>query len=142
MTERQKSADEVDLVIPMLPDIEVAAIKTAKAVAEYMKFDVDKIDELNQALIEACINSFEHGKSEDNKLYIKFVMNNNELKVIIKDKGKGFDINEVDANPNIKNKLKSQNKRGWGLMLIKSLMDEVEIESGPEGTTLTMTKIR
>ncbi|MFN8575558.1 MAG: ATP-binding protein [Candidatus Sericytochromatia bacterium] len=142
MTEKQKSADEVDLVIPMLPDIEVAAIKTAKAVAEYMKFDVDKIDELNQALIEACINSFEHGKSEDNKLYIKFIMNNNELKVIIKDKGKGFDINEIDANPNIKNKLKSQHKRGWGLMLIKSLMDEVEIESGPEGTTLTMTKMR
>jgi|LakWasMet13_LOW5_FD_contig_101_314144_length_843_multi_2_in_0_out_0_1 serine/threonine-protein kinase RsbW len=142
MTEIQKSADEVDLIIPMLPDIEVAAIKTSKAIAEYMKFDSDKIDELNQALIEACINSFEHGKSEENKLYIKFIMNNNELKVIIKDKGKGFDINDVDPNPNIKNKLKSEHKRGWGLMLIKSLMDDVEITSSPEGTTLTMTKIR
>lgn len=142
MTEKQKSADEVDLIIPMIPDIEVAAIKTAKAVAEYMKFDTDKIDELNQALIEACINSFEHGKSDENKLYIKFVMNNNCLTVIIKDKGKGFNIDNVDPNPNIKDKLKSDYKRGWGLMLIKSLMDEVDIESTSEGTTLTMTKIR
>lgn len=142
MTKEQKSIDEVDLTIPMIPDIEVAAIKTAKAIAEYMKFDTDKIDELNQAIIEACINSFEHGKSEENKLYIKFVMNDNQLTVIIKDKGKGFNIDEVDPNPNIKNKIKSDYKRGWGLMLIKSLMDEVEIESTPEGTTLTMTKIR
>ena len=138
----EKSADEVDLVIPMLPDIEVTATKTASAIAEYMRFDSDKIDELNQALIEACINSFEHGKSLDNKLYITFVMQNDELTVIIKDKGNGFDMSQVDEKPDIKNKLKSSYKRGWGLMLIKNLMDKVEIKSSPQGTTLTMTKIR
>ena len=138
----EKSADEVDLVIPMLPDIEVTATKTASAIAEYMRFDSDKIDELNQALIEACINSFEHGKSLDNKLYITFIMQNDELTVIIKDKGNGFDISQVDEKPDIKNKLKSSYKRGWGLMLIKNLMDKVEIKSSPQGTTLTMTKIR
>lgn len=138
----EKSADEVDLVIPMLPDIEVTATKTASAIAEYMRFDSDKIDELNQALIEACINSFEHGKSLDNKLYITFIMQNDELTVIIKDKGNGFDISQVDEKPDIKNKLKSSYKRGWGLMLIKNLMDKVEIKSTPQGTTLTMTKIR
>lgn len=138
----EKSADEVDLVIPMLPDIEVTATKTASAIAEYMRFDSDKIDELNQALIEACINSFEHGKSLDNKLYITFIMQNDELTVIIKDKGNGFDMSQVDEKPDIKNKLKSSYKRGWGLMLIKNLMDKVEIKSSPQGTTLTMTKIR
>lgn len=142
MTEKENFTDEVELVIPMLPDIEVAAIKTASAIAEYMKFDNDKIDELKQALIEACINSFEHSKSQDKKLYIKFVMQNNELTVIIKDKGTGFDIEQVDDKPDIKNKLKSQYKRGWGLMLIKNLMDKVDIQSSPEGTTLTMTKVR
>lgn len=138
----EKPVDEVDLIIPMIQDIEVTATKTASAVAEYMRFDTDKIDELNQALIEACINSFEHGKSDDNKLYIKFVMHNNELTIIIKDKGKGFDMNQVDPKPNIKDKLKSSYKRGWGLMLIKNLMDKVDIQSSPNGTTLTMTKIR
>lgn len=138
----EKSADEVDLVIPMLQDIEITATKTASAVAEYMRFDSEKIDELNQALIEACINSFEHGKSNDNKLYIKFIMQSNELTVIIKDKGKGFDMTKVDEKPDIKNKLKSSYKRGWGLMLIKNLMDKVDIQSSPQGTILTMTKVR
>ena len=138
----EKSAGEVDLIIPMLQDIEITATKTASAVAEYMRFDSEKIDELNQALIEACINSFEHGKSNDNKLYIKFIMQSNELTVIIKDKGKGFDMTKVDDKPDIKNKLKSSYKRGWGLMLIKNLMDKVDIQSSPQGTILTMTKVR
>ena len=136
------SEKEVDLVIPMLPNIEVAATKTAVAVAEYMNFNTDQIDELQLALIEACINAFEHSKSNDSKLYIKFVMNENELTVIIKDNGKGFDMNKIDKTPDIKEKLKSDYKRGWGIMLIKNLMDKVEIKSNSEGTTLIMTKLK
>jgi serine/threonine-protein kinase RsbW len=138
----EPSAREVDLIIPMLPDIEVAATKTAAAVAEYMEFNEDKIDELKLALIEACINAFEHSNSEDNKLYIKFIMQKNELTVIIKDNGTGFDTNSVEQNPDIKNKLKSSYKRGWGIMLIKNLMDTVQIESNSGGTTLIMTKLK
>jgi serine/threonine-protein kinase RsbW len=134
--------NEVALVIPMIPDIEVTATETAAAVAEYMKFNSDKIDELKLALIEACINAFEHSNSKDNKLYIKFIMQSNELTVIIKDNGKGFDTGSIELNPKIENKLKSTYKRGWGLMLIKKLMDKVEIESSPEGTTLKMTKLK
>lgn len=138
----EKSVKEVDLVIPMLHNIETAATKTAAEIAKYMEFDADKIDELNQALIEACINAFEHSKSRDNKLYIKFVMQTDELTVIIKDNGTGFDSSKVDANPTISKKLKSDYKRGWGIMLIKNLMDKVEIDSDSSGTTLKMTKIR
>ena len=37
-------------------------------------------------------------------------------------------------------KLVSDKKRGWGLMLIKELMDNVDYESDHTGTTLTMVK--
>ncbi len=134
--------NEVSLVIPIVPDIEVAAIETAAAVAEYMKFDEDKIDELKLALIEACINAFEHSNSKDNKLYIKFIMHSTELAVIIRDNGRGFDPGSIELNPKIESKLKSTYKRGWGLMLIRKLMDTVDIESSPEGTTLKMTKLK
>ena len=48
-------------------------------------------------------------------------------------------------NPNnkkikIEDKIVSDRKRGWGLQLIKELMDSVEFESSEEGTTVTMTK--
>ena len=46
------------------------------------------------------------------------------------------------ARPNIEEKLKAASKRGWGLTIIKGLMDEVEIHSGAEGTTVVMSKLR
>ena len=42
--------------------------------------------------------------------------------------------------PKIEEKLGSDHKRGWGLQLIQELMDTVEFESSPAGTTVTMTK--
>ena len=42
--------------------------------------------------------------------------------------------------PKIEDKLVADRKRGWGLQLIKELMDTVEFESSDEGTTVTMTK--
>ena len=38
--------------------------------------------------------------------YIKFLIKKEEITVIFKDNGKGFDIKEVDENPDIKNKFK------------------------------------
>jgi anti-sigma regulatory factor (Ser/Thr protein kinase) len=56
------------------------------------------------------------------------------------DKGKGFDSSKISI-PNIDNKLGSnEKKRGWGVMLIKELMDYVDYESSEQGTILTMTK--
>ena len=37
---------------------------------------------------------------------------------------------------------KGEQRRGWGLKLIKTLMDEVEFERVDEGTSLRMTKYR
>ena len=33
-------------------------------------------------------------------------------------------------------------KRGWGLEIIREMMDDVDIESDDEGTTITMLKKR
>lgn len=133
---------EIDLTVPLIQDIETVVVNMALSVAKLSNFNEDQIDEMNQALIEACINAIEHSKSEDKKLYVKFLVKKDELTVIFRDNGKGFDIKSIDENPDIKDKLKSTYKRGWGIMLIKSLMDKVEIESGSQGTILKMTKVK
>ena len=61
------------------------------------------------------------------------------LKIEITDNGVGFLPNEVEE-PLIEEKLKASRKRGWGLKIIKGLMDEVQIESSGKGTTLSMSK--
>jgi len=132
---------EIELVIPIMPSMELAASKTAQAVADYLDLDEEKTAEVTMALIEACINAFEHGKSEDNNVYIRFILQEEALIIEIKDKGKGFDSTKVEV-PDIEKKLHSQRKRGWGLQLMREFMDDVVIDSGKEGTTITMTKKR
>ena len=55
---------KVELTLPVLHDMELAATKTAEVVAKQMGLDEIKTAEISMALIEACINAeseqFEH----------------------------------------------------------------------------------
>ena len=132
------SSPVVELKLPVLPDMELSATKTAEIVAKHMELSEEKSAEISMALIEACINAFEH--SESNKqIEIHFRIKGDELEIQVTDRGKGFDQSKVKI-PKIEEKIGSDHKRGWGLQLIKELMDTVEYESSSEGTTVTMTK--
>jgi len=131
----------IELVIPMLPNMELAATKMAQAVADYMELGEEQTAEVSMALIEACINAFEHGKNKDNNIHIRFILKEDALVIEIKDKGQGFDISQVEM-PEIAKKLHSDRKRGWGLQLMRELMDDVQIDSNEEGTLITMIKKR
>ena len=130
----------VELKLPAIPDIELAATKTSEIVAKHMKLSEEKSAEINMALIEACINAFEHSKSKKD-IYIKFIVDEESLTIKVIDKGVGFDKSKVKI-PNIEKKLKNKRKRGWGLKLINELMDSVEWESSEKGTTVTMKKMK
>jgi anti-sigma regulatory factor (Ser/Thr protein kinase) len=63
------------------------------------------------------------------------------LTIEVADAGSGFDPEEV------KDKIEASrragtNTRGWGLTLIKELMDEVVFDSDSQGTRITMHKNR
>ena len=134
-----KKPPKVELTLPIIPDLELAATKTAEVVAKHMNLDEEKSAEIGMALIEAIINAFEHSGSDSENVEIHFVIQGDTLVIKVTDKGKGFDPSKVKI-PNIEEKLRSDKKRGWGLKLIQELMDTVEFESTPEGTTVTMTK--
>ena len=129
---------KVELTLPVMENMELAATKTAEVVAKSMGLDEMQTAEINMALIEACINAFEHSKSKEN-IYITYSIDGDTLTIKVGDKGEGFD-SEVVAIPNIDEKINSDHKRGWGLQLMKELMDTVEFESSETGTTVTMTK--
>ena len=132
------SSPVVELTLPVLPDMELAATKTAEVVAKHMDLSDEKSAEISLALIEACINAFEH--SDTNKqIEIHFRIKEDVLEIQVTDRGKGFDESKVNI-PKIEEKIVSDRKRGWGLQLFKELMDSVEFESSNEGTTVTMTK--
>ena len=129
----------VELKLPILKNMELVATQTAEVVSKHMDLSEDKAGEISMALIEACINAFEHSESKS-EIYIHFLIDDDNLTIKVIDKGKGFDSSNVKI-PNIETKLTtSEKKRGWGIMLIKELMDSVDFESDHTGTTLTMTK--
>jgi serine/threonine-protein kinase RsbW len=136
---------EVTLALPMVPEMEIEASKTATAIAEFMRMSPDRIDEVRMAVVEACINALEHSRAADREVYVTFEVLGDKvperLRITVRDTGVGFSPEEL-AEPNIEDKLKSQRKRGWGLKIIRGLMDDVEIHSGSEGTTVVMSKAR
>ena len=129
----------VDLKLPILKDMELVATHTSDVVSKHMNLSEEKSAEVSMALIEACINAFEHSETKED-IYIHFIISDENLTIKVIDKGVGFDASAIKL-PNIEDKVGSEErKRGWGLMLIKELMDKVDYESDNTGTTLTMTK--
>ncbi|MBP6000564.1 MAG: ATP-binding protein [Sediminibacterium sp.] len=129
----------VELKLPIIPNMELIATQTAEVIARHMHLTEDQAGEISMALIEACINAFEHSKAENN-VFIHFLIEEDSLVVKVIDQGIGFDKTKVEI-PKIENKIgKEERKRGWGLQLIQELMDSVEFESNSEGTTVTMKK--
>ncbi|MFL6193053.1 MAG: ATP-binding protein [Thermoanaerobaculia bacterium] len=137
---------EVTLALPMVPEMEIEASKTATAIAESIRMSPDRIDEVRMAVVEACINALEHSRASDREVFVTFQVvgedgDPEKLRILVHDNGVGFSP-DVLEEPTMQGKLKSARKRGWGLKIIRGLMDEVEILSGTDGTTVVMSKMR
>src|SRR5450759_5574760 len=63
---------EVHLTIPVAPEMEIAATAQVAALGEWMEMGRDKIDEVKMAVVEACINAFEHSATPDRKVELSF----------------------------------------------------------------------
>lgn len=131
---------DIYVTVPMIMDMELAVSKTAEALAGMSDFSLEQIDEIKHAVIEACINAIEHSCSEDRKIYLRFRLFGDRLEIKVRDRGTGFESTRVEV-PDLRKKLQTgSRKRGWGLMLIKNLMDHVRIESETPGTSVVMIK--
>jgi len=131
------SDNKVELHIPSVMGFEKIAMECAASVAKKMGFTEDRIEDLKTAVAEACLNAIEHGNKMDTstKVGITLTVEDSRLQVSIKDEGKG--IGEIQI-PRIEDKMGGKDQaRGWGIFLIKSLMNEVSFEASPEGGNIT-----
>ena len=91
--------------------------------------------------LETCINAFEHSNSEDNKVTVTYVLTDDDLELKITDHGVGFGMDKTEFLDG-ETRAEAMQKRGWGLEIIREMMDEVKIDSNDGGTTITMLKKR
>jgi diguanylate cyclase (GGDEF)-like protein len=126
-------------------DSELEACEYLDTFAKKCGFMTESIDEMRLAFIEGLINAKEHAPKDvpngnQKDIHVAFRYEDDMLKIFIRDFGKGFDPTIVEK-PDIRKKLKSTHKRGWGLMLMERLMDGAEITSfPPSGTLIQMVK--
>ena len=95
-------------------------------VAAMMGFDGDEILNLGLAVREATINAIKHGNGLDPKKSVRvtFTFDDEGLEVAVRDRGKGFDPENV-ADPTLPENLYQPS--GRGVLLMKAFVDRVEV---------------
>ena len=132
-------SNEFLMVVPMGEDNELIAASTAEQIARRLMFRPEAINQIKTAVVEACINASEHSFSPDRKIYQRFRLESDRLVVTISSRGI-VPANLNGASSGSEHSEAAEERRGWGLKLIRTLMDEVEFERVDEGTSLRMTK--
>jgi serine/threonine-protein kinase RsbW len=110
--------------------------------ARQVGFSDKEVYSIQLAADEASSNIIEHAYAgfTGGTLEIDLSTSENELKIVMRDRGKPFDPSSV-PEPNVKADLSERKIGGLGMYLMRKLMDEVFYESSPEkGNTLTMIK--
>ncbi|HAR62279.1 MAG: hypothetical protein DKM50_12795 [Candidatus Margulisiibacteriota bacterium] len=138
MHENQK----VEIKIPSLSEYVGVVRLAASGIANRLKFNHEEIEDIKIAVSEACTNAVQYAyPGKLGEIEIVFVVKKDQLEVIVKDNGRGFDINRPasgsENNPDLPEKV----GLGLGITFMKSLMDEVEYDSEiGRGTIVKLVK--
>jgi serine/threonine-protein kinase RsbW len=127
---RQSVPSRVDAISP--------AVEQLMLFITTFRMNDDSETEIDVALSEALANAIVHGNKNDARKSVDVLCrcgSDGELLITVRDDGDGFDPNAVPDPTAMENLLSDH---GRGLLLIRTLMDNVHFEEG--GTVLQMRK--
>ena len=127
------AGETIELHIPSAFGYEKVAMEQVAAVARRMGFSDDRVEDLKTAVAEACLNAIEHGNRLNTtfRVGIELLADASKLQVSVSDQGEG--ISAVPA-PDIDAKIEGkESPRGWGIFLIRNLVDEVQFDAKAGG---------
>jgi len=119
----------IELWIPSELGYEKMAMKLAGAVAQQMGFALERAEDLETAVSEACLNAMEHGNQLDASTRVRVLLSVDVDRLIIevRDEGRGGPPPDHIPEPDIERKLAGEETlRHMGLYLIKHLVDEAD----------------
>lgn len=130
----------VELQIPSRRGYEKVAIAAANSLARLEGAGDEAARDLATAVAEACLNAMEHGHRFNPALPVKLTFRPipGLLEVDIIDTGPPFTL--PSAEPSLRNKIEGDEEaRGWGLYLIRNLVNRVEVRRLAGGNLLRLT---
>lgn len=93
------------------------------------------VAELKLAVTEACTNAILHGYggSAAGELVVRYRVDSSSLEVEVEDDGHGFDPDDPAANG-------ASEGQGMGLMIIRAITTDVQIESDTTGSRISFVR--
>ncbi len=123
-----------EVVIPTGGEAELVAAHALEEIARRNEFPAKTVNQIKTAVVEACINVSEHSLSPDGKIHLKFAVSKERITITVSNRGLRLTDKTVAGTAD------EQGRRGWGLGLIRNLMDEVRVVPVDDGSRIEMTK--
>ncbi len=129
-----------DFELPSAPGNERAAIDGVERAVAELGLAPARLERLKTAVGEATMNAMEHGNEyrADRPVSIRVLHAEDRLCVQVTDRGQAIELEQPET-PDLTAKLEGRQKpRGWGLFLIKEMVDETRETSASGGHTLEL----
>jgi anti-sigma regulatory factor (Ser/Thr protein kinase) len=120
-----------EFTIPSQPGNERIAMRQVTEAVRPLDFPASTLARLETAVSEATLNAMEHGNhfDADRPVTVRVVASDTELRITVSDQGGVIPAGSGEA-PDIDAKLAGrQSPRGWGLFLIRNMVDDMTDET-------------
>lgn len=134
---KELAQEFIELKVPSKPEYVSVVRALITDIANRMAFSQSAIEDLQVAVSEACANVVRHAYADPNddaaEIVFRCCTGGRRLVMEVVDTGQGF----MASRPTTE----SERFGGYGLVLMRKLMDNVSLDSSPErGTIVRMVK--
>jgi serine/threonine-protein kinase RsbW len=137
-----QDVEMVELRIAARAENVALARLTLSGVAAAAGAPPDVVADLKLAVSEACTNAVQHaytemGGDQEGRVVLRFAVAAGKLLVEVEDEGSGF---ELVTRASWADGERAGRGLGMGLTIVRSVTDELEIESGGKGSRVAFSK--
>ena len=129
--------------LPSQPGNERLALARVAASVQGLGLSDTRLEKLKTAVAEATMNAIEHGNQNRAEIpvEVEVTQNGDEIIIAISDQGgEAPGKNSPAEEPDLLKKLEGgQSPRGWGLFLIRNMVDAMDITTNGQRHTIWLT---
>lgn len=139
---RDNEPQGIDTIVevPIRPEAIVRARTAVRRSATHAGLAPDCVDDLLVAVSEACTNALEANMRArcDDPLIVTCTRTPTSLEIRVTDCGRGFEPDLLPSRPPLAHPGHLDVERGWGIQLMRELVDEVVYDITADGTTVCL----
>jgi anti-sigma regulatory factor (Ser/Thr protein kinase) len=130
-----------DFALPSEPGKEREAMELVAEAVQELGLPRARLERLKTAVAEATMNTMEHGNEyrAEAPVSVRVFASSENLSVLITDRGSSPVPTPGAEAPDLKARLEGgESPRGWGLFLIRNMVDEMNVTTGEDDHTIEL----